>query len=622
VTTPKLQLPELIVGQAGKELTHNQALAVLDQLAQAVVVDKDLTAPPGSPANGSMYIVSAGATGAWSGQSGKLAYWLTTVSAWTFITPADGWSVWVTDEDVRYERKAGAWVVVATGGGGGSVSNVYATAAISSGVLTLNFATAQTFGVMLNQNVTSLVLSGAVSGQRCEISVIFSQSAIGGFSVTKPGSVIFPDGATSIASTVSSQLTLVTFTTVDAGTTWLMNSREVFSPAAPIVLPIITTENFIYNSEGDSTTGWSGTNATFSTSSSWHRTTKTAGGSSSGILTLSSAISTKQDFIWYVSARATSGSNAIGVLRLIGPSGWWPFSIWLNSAGANTIYTEGAVSIQGYDGTTVRSALVSGATASSTVAVKLAIHYDSKFDSLTVWVRQPDGRFKFGCRISHSFSPITAIGTAFTDNSAAASWIEFDYFSLAKPNLAVIGDSIAEGANGFSPNTGAGLTNDETTWMRHAPLYPSLRNNLIVNKGVGSNTSAMILSRIADVTALGAEVVFLHCSTNDAVGPVAQATRKTNIQSSVDAIVAAGAEVVLLNSVYGTESNSLNPGIRNYYKDSWDNYMSTVTGVTTKIDIMLPILSANGFMEDSMSDADDIHLNASGAAAVGAYITP
>lgn len=110
MTTTKLQMPELVVGQAGKELTHNQALAVLDQLAQAVVVDKDLTAPPGSPANGSMYIVAAGATGAWAGQSGKLAYWLTTVAAWTFITPADGWSVWVTDEAVRYERKDGAWV--------------------------------------------------------------------------------------------------------------------------------------------------------------------------------------------------------------------------------------------------------------------------------------------------------------------------------------------------------------------------------------------------------------------------------------------------------------------------------------------------------------------------------
>lgn len=111
MTTPKLSMPELVVGQAGKELTHNQALAILDQLAQAVVVDKDLTAPPGSPANGAMYIVAAGATGAWAGQDGKLAFWLTTVAAWTFITPADGWRVWVADEATSYGRQGGAWVL-------------------------------------------------------------------------------------------------------------------------------------------------------------------------------------------------------------------------------------------------------------------------------------------------------------------------------------------------------------------------------------------------------------------------------------------------------------------------------------------------------------------------------
>lgn len=116
MTTPKLVMPELSVSQASKEITHNQALAILDQISQATVVDKDLTAPPGSPANGSLYIVAAGATGAWTGQSGKLAFWLTSVAAWTFITPTNGWSVWVTDESVRYEMKSGVWVVMSTGG--------------------------------------------------------------------------------------------------------------------------------------------------------------------------------------------------------------------------------------------------------------------------------------------------------------------------------------------------------------------------------------------------------------------------------------------------------------------------------------------------------------------------
>jgi len=139
VTTPKLQMPELVVGQAGKELTHNQALAVLDQLAQAVVVDKDLTAPPGSPANGSMYIVAAGATGDWAGQAGKLAYWLATVSAWSFITPADGWSLWVADEAARYELVSGVWTIVSAGGGGGfsyNRTNILGTVSQSAGVPT------------------------------------------------------------------------------------------------------------------------------------------------------------------------------------------------------------------------------------------------------------------------------------------------------------------------------------------------------------------------------------------------------------------------------------------------------------------------------------------------------
>lgn len=165
MTTPKLQMPELVVGQAGKELTHNQALAVLDQLAQAVVVDKDLTAPPGSPANGSMYIVAAAATGAWSGQSGKLAYWLTTVAVWTFITPADGWSVWVTDESLKYRYSGGVWVpsgiissaAVAVGYGSGSGGTVTQVTSKTTNV-TLNKPTGQ-----ITMNNAALAGGSAVS---------------------------------------------------------------------------------------------------------------------------------------------------------------------------------------------------------------------------------------------------------------------------------------------------------------------------------------------------------------------------------------------------------------------------------------------------------------------------
>lgn len=117
MTTPKLALPELSVAQSSKELTHNQALAMLDQLVQMVVIDKDLSAPPISPANGAAYIVAASATGAWAGKEGQIAYWLTSVAAWTFVAPLTGWEVRVADEldaygaPKLYVKSSAGWVI-------------------------------------------------------------------------------------------------------------------------------------------------------------------------------------------------------------------------------------------------------------------------------------------------------------------------------------------------------------------------------------------------------------------------------------------------------------------------------------------------------------------------------
>ena len=116
MTTPKLSMPELSVSQAGKEITHNQALALIDQLIQPRVVDKDLATPPGSPANGAAYIVAAAATGAWSGKTDQIAYWLTSIGAWSFFVPSAGWSFWVSDEGARYQYSGSAWVAISSGG--------------------------------------------------------------------------------------------------------------------------------------------------------------------------------------------------------------------------------------------------------------------------------------------------------------------------------------------------------------------------------------------------------------------------------------------------------------------------------------------------------------------------
>jgi hypothetical protein len=55
--TTHLQLPYLLASQAQKHVTHNEALRLLDAMVQLAVLDRDLTAPPGSPADGDRYIV-------------------------------------------------------------------------------------------------------------------------------------------------------------------------------------------------------------------------------------------------------------------------------------------------------------------------------------------------------------------------------------------------------------------------------------------------------------------------------------------------------------------------------------------------------------------------------------
>ncbi|MBI4384131.1 MAG: DUF2793 domain-containing protein [Nitrospinae bacterium] len=107
MTTPNLAMDELSVSQGSKEITHNEALRVLDALVNSGVEDKDLTSPPGSPANGALYIVGAGATGAWATKDGKIAQYYS--SAWYFHAPREGWIVYIKDEDLLYVYNGSAW---------------------------------------------------------------------------------------------------------------------------------------------------------------------------------------------------------------------------------------------------------------------------------------------------------------------------------------------------------------------------------------------------------------------------------------------------------------------------------------------------------------------------------
>jgi len=74
---------------------------------QDSVLDKDLTAPPGSPTTGDRYIVASVATGAWAGEEKAIAEY--NGGSWDFATPNEGFCVRVEDENLIYMYDGTTW---------------------------------------------------------------------------------------------------------------------------------------------------------------------------------------------------------------------------------------------------------------------------------------------------------------------------------------------------------------------------------------------------------------------------------------------------------------------------------------------------------------------------------
>ena len=88
--SPRHALPYLFPGQAQKEAFVNEALARLDSLIQATVIDQRAQ-PPATTQAGDAYLVAPGATGEWQGKDGMMAVSLG--SSWLFQPPVEGASV-------------------------------------------------------------------------------------------------------------------------------------------------------------------------------------------------------------------------------------------------------------------------------------------------------------------------------------------------------------------------------------------------------------------------------------------------------------------------------------------------------------------------------------------------
>ena len=139
--TPHLALPYIFAAQAQKHVTHNEAIRALDCLVQLSVADRHLAAPPGAPAEGDRYLVAAGASGEWTGQTARIAAFQD--GAWAFYVPRDGWIVWVADENIALVYDGGAWSTLVGG-------------AIAATMLGINGATADSTNRLAMSSPASL----------------------------------------------------------------------------------------------------------------------------------------------------------------------------------------------------------------------------------------------------------------------------------------------------------------------------------------------------------------------------------------------------------------------------------------------------------------------------------
>lgn len=107
--SPKLGFTYLEENQASAEASVNEVANYLEALTQVDIIDRDLSAAPGSPASGDVYIVDGTPSSGddWETHGGDIAFYY---SGWFFFTPQDGFIVYIADEDIYLAHLAGSWV--------------------------------------------------------------------------------------------------------------------------------------------------------------------------------------------------------------------------------------------------------------------------------------------------------------------------------------------------------------------------------------------------------------------------------------------------------------------------------------------------------------------------------
>lgn len=130
--SPRLGLPLLAVAQAQKEMTHNEALALIDALLFARCESLLNAAPTGALLAGQCWLIDNNPTGIWAEQAGSLALW--TDGGWRYVDPVVGMQTWcIADQGIR-RWDGSQWLAPPSFSGitGGTVIDSEARAALNA----------------------------------------------------------------------------------------------------------------------------------------------------------------------------------------------------------------------------------------------------------------------------------------------------------------------------------------------------------------------------------------------------------------------------------------------------------------------------------------------------------
>lgn len=105
--TPRHGMPLLSAGQSQKELTHNEALMLLDALISPRIEGVMTNQPPAEPLAGQCWIVGAAPQGGWTGQAHRLA--IATQGGWRFADVPVGGTATLATNGATWRRISTGW---------------------------------------------------------------------------------------------------------------------------------------------------------------------------------------------------------------------------------------------------------------------------------------------------------------------------------------------------------------------------------------------------------------------------------------------------------------------------------------------------------------------------------